>query len=179
VLSRIDDASKPCYHKNIGPPRCLRHQDGSPLIYLTTTWGKKRRIVRQNCLSAIGGLSVALGETAAPPNASVYIISPKDGDTVTNPLKVQFGLSGMGVAPAGVDKPNTGHHHLLIDVNEPLDPNEPIPQDKNHLHFGAGQTEALIELPPGEHTLQLVLGDWSHLPFHPLIMSAVIRVIVK
>ena len=103
----------------------------------------------------------------------------KDGDTVTNPFRVQFGLSGMGVAPAGVDKPNTGHHHLLIDVNEPLDPNEPIPQDKTHLHFGAGQTEALIELTPGKHTLQLVLGDWSHLPFHPSLTSDVITVTVK
>src|SRR6476659_3109881 len=72
----------------------------------------------------IGSLTIALAETAPPPNASVYIISPKDGDTVTNPVRVQFGLSGMGVAPAGVDKPNTGHHHLLIDVNEPLDPND-------------------------------------------------------
>ena len=95
------------------------------------------------------------------------------------PFKVQFGLSGMGVAPAGVDKPNTGHHHLLIDANEPLDPNEPIPQDKTHLHFGAGQTEALIELPPGRHTLQLVLGDWSHLPFHPSIASDIITIAVK
>jgi Domain of unknown function (DUF4399) len=139
----------------------------------------------------IGGLTIAAGETARPPNASVYIISPKDGDTVTSPFRVQFGLSGMGVAPAGVDAPNTGgtckiergsrsdsysycirfrfdsrkkgfckrltgHQHLLIDVNEELDPNEPIPQDKHHLHFGAGKTEALIELPPGKHTLQLV-----------------------
>jgi hypothetical protein len=127
----------------------------------------------------IGGLTIALGEIAPPPNAFVYIISPKDGDTVTNPFRVQFGLSGMGVAPAGVDRPNTGHHHLLIDVNEPLDPNEPIPQDKTHLHFGAGQTEALIELTPGKHTLQLVLGDWSHLPFHPPVMSDVITVNVN
>ena len=127
----------------------------------------------------IGAPATVLGETAAPSNASVYIISPKDGDTVTNPFKVQFGLSGMGVAPAGVDKPNTGHHHLLIDVNEPLDPSEPIPQDKAHLHFGAGQTEAHIELAPGKHTLQLVLGDWSHIPFTPPIMSAVITVTVK
>jgi hypothetical protein len=127
----------------------------------------------------MGCLATALGETAAPSNASVYIISPKDGDTVTNPFKVQFGLSGMGVAPAGVDKPNTGHHHLLIDANEPLDPNEPIPQDKTHLHFGAGQTEALVELPPGKHKLQLVLGDWSHLPFHPSIASDVITITVK
>jgi Domain of unknown function (DUF4399) len=127
----------------------------------------------------IGAPATVLGETAAPSNASVYIISPKDGDTATNPFKVQFGLSGMGVAPAGVDKPNTGHHHLLIDVNEPLDPSEPIPQDKAHLHFGAGQTEAHIELAPGKHTLQLVLGDWSHIPFNPPIVSAVITVTVK
>jgi hypothetical protein len=127
----------------------------------------------------IGAPATVLGETAAPPNASVYIISPKDGDTVTNPFKVQFGLSGMGVAPAGVDKPNTGHHHLLIDVNEPLDSSEPIPQDKVHLHFGAGQTESDIELLPGKHTLQLVLGDWSHIPFTPPIVSAVITVTVK
>jgi Domain of unknown function (DUF4399) len=103
----------------------------------------------------VSGLGIALGETAAPPDAAVYIISPKDGDAVTSPFKVQFGLSGMGVAPAGVDKPNTGHHHLLIDVNDALDPNEPIPQDKAHLHFGAGQTEAFIELPPA---LQLCWG---------------------
>ena len=127
----------------------------------------------------IGAPVSTLGETAAPPNASVYIISPKDGDTVTNPFKVQFGLSGMGVAPAGVDKPNTGHHHLLIDVNEPLDPNEPIPQDKAHLHFGAGQTEAHIELPPGKHTLQLVLGDAKHFPFNPPIISKKITITVK
>jgi hypothetical protein len=127
----------------------------------------------------IGAPVSALGETAAPPNASVYIISPKDGDTVTNPFKVQFGLSGMGVAPAGVDKPNTGHHHLLIDVNEPLDPNEPIPQDKVHLHFGAGQTEAHIELPPGKHSLQLVLGDAKHFPFNPPIISKKITITVK
>ena len=119
------------------------------------------------------------GERPLPRRASVYIISPKDGDTVTNPFTVQFGLSGMGVAPAGVETPNTGHHHLLIDANEPLDANEPIPQDKTHLHFGAGQTEALVELPPGKHTLQLALGDWSHVPFHPPIMSDVITVTVK
>jgi hypothetical protein len=114
-----------------------------------------------------------------PPNALVYIISPKDGDTVTSPFRVQFGLSGMGVAPAGVERPNTGHHHLLIDADESLDPNEPIPQDKKHLHFGAGQTEALIELPPGKHTLQLVLGDFSHHLFHPPLISDVITVNVN
>jgi Domain of unknown function (DUF4399) len=127
----------------------------------------------------LGGLTVATGEIARLPNASVYIISPNDGDTVTSPFRVQFGLSGMGIAPAGVDAPNTGHHHLLIDVDESLDANEPIPQDKKHLHFGAGQTEALIELSPGKHTLQLVLGDWSHHLFHPPLVSDVITVNVN
>jgi hypothetical protein len=79
----------------------------------------------------IGGLTIALGETSRPPNALVYIVSPKDGDTVTSPFRVQFGLSGMGVAPAGVETPNTGHHHLLIDANESLDPNEPIHKTRN------------------------------------------------
>jgi len=119
------------------------------------------------------------GRDRPPPNASVYIISPKDGDTVTSPFRVQFGLSGMGVAPAGIDTPNTGHHHLLIDVDESLDPNEPIPQDKKHLHFGAGQTEALIELSPGKHTLELVFGDMSHHLFHPPLVSDVIMVNVN
>jgi hypothetical protein len=123
---------------------------------------------------------VALGETAAPPNAAVYIISPKDGDTVTGPFKVQFGLSGMGVAPAGVDKPNTGHHHLIIDTA--LTPEElkaPIASDAKHVHFGGGQTETMVTLAPGQHTLQLVLGDWTHVPFSPPIMSPVISVTVK
>jgi len=127
----------------------------------------------------IGGLTVTLAETARPPNAVIYIISPKDGDVVTSPFRVQFGLSGMGVAPAGIEAPNTGHHHLLIDADESLDPNEPIPQDKKHLHFGAGQTEALVELPPGKHTLQLVLGDRSHHLFRPPLLSDVIVVNVK
>jgi hypothetical protein len=123
-----------------------------------------------------GGLTIALGEPARriPWSPS----SAQDGDT-TSPFRVQFGLSGMGVAAAGVERPNKGHHHLLIDATESLDPNEPIPQDKKHLHFGAAQTEALIELPPGKHTLQLVLGDWSHHLFHPPLMSDVISVNVN
>jgi hypothetical protein len=124
--------------------------------------------------------AVALGETTAPPNAAVYIISPKDGDTVSSPFKVQFGLTSMGVAPAGIDKPNTGHHHLVIDTT--LSPEElkaPIASDAKHVHFGGGQTETTVTLPPGRHTLQLVLGDWTHIPFSPPIMSSVITVTVK
>jgi hypothetical protein len=85
----------------------------------------------------------------------------------------------MGVTHAGDDFQNSGHHHLLIDVNEPLDANEPIPQDKNHLHFGAGQTEARLELPPGKHTLQLVLGDAKHYPFSPPLVSEKITITVR
>ncbi len=128
----------------------------------------------------IGIPAVALGETAAPPGAAVYFINLKDGDTVTSPFKVQFGLTGMGIAPAGVDKPKTGHHHLIIDTT--LSPEElkaPIPSDAKHVHFGGGQTETMVTLPPGRHTLQLVLGDWTHIPFDPPIMSPVITVTVK
>jgi hypothetical protein len=90
---------------------------------------------------------------------------------------IRFGLTGMGVAPAGIEKPNTGHHHLLIDSKlPPLD--EPIPNDFNHLHFGAGQTEATVTLPPGRHTLQLLLGDEAHVPHNPPVMSKPVQVIV-
>jgi hypothetical protein len=122
----------------------------------------------------------ALSETAAPPGASVYTISPKDGDTVSSPFKIQFGLTGMGVAPAGVEKPKTGHHHLIIDATLSAEElKQPIAGDAKHVHFGGGQTETMVTLPPGQHTLQLVLGDWSHVPFDPPIMSPVVTVTVK
>jgi hypothetical protein len=117
--------------------------------------------------------------TPSPPGA-VYFINLKDGDTVTSPFKVQFGLTGMGVAPVGVEKDNTGHHHLIVDAT--LSPEElkaPIAADAKHVHYGAGQTEAMVTLPPGRHTLQLVLGNWSHIPHNPPVMSPVITVTVK
>jgi hypothetical protein len=125
-------------------------------------------------------LGPAVAQTPSPPGASVYFINLKDGDTVTSPFKVQFGLVGMGIAPAGVEKPNTGHHHLIIDTTLSDDQlKTPIPSDAQHLHFGGGQTEAMVTLPPGTHTLQLVLGDWSHVPHVPPVMSQVIKVTVK
>jgi hypothetical protein len=128
----------------------------------------------------LGGATLVLAQTPAPPNAAVYFISPKDGEAVTSPFKVQFGLSGMGVAPAGVEKPNTGHHHLLIDATLTADEQkQPVASDARHVHFGGGQTEAMVTLPPGKHTLQLVLGDRSHVPFNPPLMSPVITVTVK
>jgi Domain of unknown function (DUF4399) len=111
------------------------------------------------------------------PNAKVYFIYPNDGAYVTRRPTIRFGLINMGVAPAGVEKANTGHHHLIIDA--PLPPlDEPIPNDFNHLHFGAGQTEAQITLPLGQHTLQLLLGDENHVPHEPPVYSKQIRVTV-
>jgi hypothetical protein len=125
-------------------------------------------------------LAPATAQTPSPAGASVYFINLNDGDTLSSPFKVQFGLVGMGVAPAGVEKPNTGHHHLIIDTTLSADElKAPIPADAQHLHFGGGQTEAMVTLPPGQHTLQLVLGDWSHVPHVPPVMSPVIKVTVK
>src|ERR1700722_1851143 len=101
------------------------------------------------------GTSLVAAQTPSPAGAKVYIINLKDGAEVTSPFLVQFGLSGMGVAPAGVEKPNTGHHHLLIDTTlTPEQAKEPIPADDRHLHFGGGQTETMLTLPKGTHTLQ-------------------------
>ena len=111
-------------------------------------------------------------------DAEVYIIQPSDGDVVTNPIKVIFGLSGMGVAPAGVEKSNTGHHHLLIDVNS-IALDSPIQNDEQHRHFGGGQTEVSIELASGKHTLQLLLADHLHIPHNPPVMSEKITITVE
>ena len=126
------------------------------------------------------------GETPSPPGAKVYFVNLADGATVSSPVKVVFGLSSMGVAPAGTEKVNTGHHHMLIDRpalgkgpdgNEEFDAN--IPSDEHHVHFGKGQTEVLLKLTPGRHTLQLVLGDQNHIPHKPAVVSPVITVTVK
>ena len=114
--------------------------------------------------------------TPAPADAYVYIGWPNDNETVrTTHIKVWFGTRNFGVAPAGTYKPNTGHHHLLIDT--PLPPlDQPIPNDKNHLHFGLGQTETVIDLPPGTHTLQILMGDGDHVPHDPPLMSKKITI---
>jgi hypothetical protein len=130
--------------------------------------------------AALAAIGPAAAQTPSPAGAQVYVINLKNGDTVTSPFKVQFGLTGMGVAPAGVEKPNTGHHHLIIDAKLSADElKAPIASDAQHMHFGAGQTEAMITLPPGQHTLQLVLGDWSHIPLVPPVMSEPITITVK
>ena len=114
---------------------------------------------------------------SSPPDARVYFVGLADGAALPQRATIRFGLSNMGVAPAGIDRANTGHHHLLIDAKlPPLD--EPIPNDFNHLHFGAGQTEAVVNLPLGTHTLQLLLGDENHVPHNPPVMSKPLKVLV-
>lgn len=120
----------------------------------------------------------ALPRTASPAGAMEYFIAPQNGAKVTSPFTVRFGLKGMGVAPAGVTNANTGHHHLLIDADLPPD-NLPIPNDDKHRHFGAGQTEVELTLPPGQHTLQLVLGDANHVPHQPPVHSEKITITVQ
>lgn len=123
-------------------------------------------------------LAAQTGRQPSPPDAYLYIGWPNDGEVVESRFKVWFGLRNMGVAPAGEAKEFTGHHHLLIDAPVPP-PDEPIPSDKNHLHFGGGQTEAYLDLPPGKHTLQLIMGDADHVPHNPPVVSKKITVTVR
>jgi len=116
--------------------------------------------------------------TPAAPGAKVTILEPKNGAEVTSPVTVKFGIEGMELAPAGTEKAMSGHHHVLIDA-ELADVNSPIPADDHHKHFGKGQTEAALDLKPGKHTLQLVLGDYNHIPHDPVVQSDVITIIVK
>lgn len=143
-----------------------------------------KRLLLALALIGLTGTAVAadapgLPVTKATPGAEVYIISPKDGATVSTEFTVRFGLKGMGVAPAGVAKEKTGHHHLLIDVKELPAAGQPIPKDEQHLHFGGGQTETTVKLAPGTHTLQLELADENHIPFDPALVSPKITVHVK
>ena len=137
-----------------------------------------RLIMLSVALAVVSCAAHAQGKPA-PKDAVLYFVWPQDGTMIKGGFWCRFGLRNMGVTHAGDDFPNSGHHHLLIDVNEPLNPDEPIAQDKSHLHFGAGQTEARIELPPGKHTLQLVLGDAGHYPFKPPVVSEKITLRIK
>ena len=122
--------------------------------------------------------NACLAASSSADGAKIYLIAPADGATVSSPVTVLFGLRGMGVAPAGVDQVNTGHHHLFINVDTlpPLD--QPLPKDAQHRHFGGGQTETSLDLPPGKHTLQLMLGDHQHMPHSPALISEKITITV-
>jgi Domain of unknown function (DUF4399) len=145
---------------------------------LQSKWGKKmKQIALAAALALAAGMALA-DPKPMPENAKVYIIWPQDGQVIHGgKFWVRMGLSGAGIAPAGIEKANTGHHHLLVDVDlPPLD--REIPNDKNHLHFGLGQTEARLDLPPGRHTLQMLFADESHVPHNPPLYSKKITITV-
>jgi hypothetical protein len=146
--------------------------------------------MKKSCTVAIAAISVSIslisgaalaGPTPAPADAYAYIGYPNNGQTLPagKPFRVWFGLRYMGVAPRGVKYPNTGHHHLLIDTDLPSSFDDEIPSDRQHLHFGAGETETTLELPPGKHTLQLLMGDAAHVPHNPPFYSKKITIYVK
>jgi hypothetical protein len=143
----------------------------------------RRMVLRAALAAALGCVTLSKAapaeQTPSPPGAEEYIIWPPDGAVIHGgKLWVRMGLRNMGVCPKGVVFPNTGHHHLLIDTDlPPLD--QEIPSDRNHLHFGAGETDARIELPPGKHTLQLLLGDHNHVPHVPPVYSKKITITVQ
>ena len=140
----------------------------------------KNLLSRAALASVLMGASImAMAATPAPEGAKVSIISPADGATVDKTFTVKFGVEGMKLAPAGDQTPNTGPHHLLIDVDQPIAAGQVIPADANHVHFGKAQTEAEVTLAPGKHTLQLELADKNHMTFEPVIVSKKITVNVK
>lgn len=140
--------------------------------------------MRQRFLAPLSACLLALATSAfarepSPAGAEVYIVSPKDGAKVKGPVTVVFGLKGMGIAPAGIKFDGTGHHHLLVDSEAPADLSQPLPANEKTLHFGKGQTETTLTLPPGKHTLQLVLGDLLHIPHEPAVVSKKITITVE
>lgn len=147
---------------------------------------KTRIFTALTTAALIASAPAMAGDTPSPEGAMVYFGNLSDGDTFSGPVKVVFGLSGMGVAPAGTEKENTGHHHLLVNraaLGE-VDGDDDIiaygiPGDENHIHFGGGQTETTIDLGPGTHTLQMVLGDLNHVPHNPVVASEVITITVE
>lgn len=129
------------------------------------------------------GLAAAQAHAQSTPSAEgarVYFVNLEDGQTVSSPVTIIFGLDGMGVAPAGVEVDNTGHHHLLVNIaiSDEMLANA-LPADDNHRHFGGGQTQVTLDLPAGEHTLQLLLADWSHIPHVPPVYSEQITITVE
>ena len=146
----------------------------------------KNSIIAALTISLMAAGSAWAGETPSKPGTKVYFVNLADGATVKGPVKVVFGLSGMGVAPAGIEKEGTGHHHLFVDRAPFLEGEDGadevdfnIPADENHIHYGGGQTEASVELAPGKHTLQMVLGDKDHIPHNPPVVSKVITITVE
>jgi hypothetical protein len=141
----------------------------------------KRLVITISLLVATAGMQSSLAHSP-PDDARVFIIEPADGAVVTSPVMVKMGIEGFGITPAGTKgkrRHTAGHHHVLIDLEQLPDMDEPIPRDANHVHLDGGETEVLLELSPGEHSLQLLLGDEEHEPFEPSLISEKIRITVK
>jgi hypothetical protein len=136
------------------------------------------RIVALTAFILAASLAWAQERTPSPAGAQVSIISPKNGAKIKGPVEVLFGLKGMGVAPAGVKFDNTGHHHLLVDMDVPSDLSVPMPATDKLLHFGKGQTQTTLTLAPGKHTLQLVFADLNHVALNPPLISKKVTITV-
>jgi hypothetical protein len=151
--------------------------------HIHAIWGAAAVLALALGISAMahdhGGTAIpAVERTPSPEGAAVYFINLADGDEVESPVLIQFGLRGMGIAPAGVEWEDTGHHHLLVNADlPPFD--QFIPTDDNHLHFGNGQTETTLDLEPGTYRLRLLFADWLHLPHDPPVYSDEITITVK
>jgi hypothetical protein len=126
-----------------------------------------------------GDAAPAAHRSPSPEGAEVAISNIEDGAVVPTTFLVQFSVTGMDIAPAGTDIENTGHHHLLIDVEEFPNPNLPLPANEHFIHFGGGQTETTLTLPEGTHTLQLVFADYMHIPHDPVVKSEPITIVVS
>jgi hypothetical protein len=137
------------------------------------------RHIAVTAFAVILSSAAVAADTPSPQGASVYIIAPKNGDTVMRPVRVQFGLKGMGVAPAGAEFDNTGHHHLVVDKDTPSLSQYLPTDDPQVMHFGNGQTEVELKLAPGRHTLQLMLADKDHKPHGPPLVSEKITITVR
>ena len=141
----------------------------------------KTFIVLAIAMISLSGAALADGHrTPAPDGARSYIVAPADGATVSNPVTIVFGLEGMGVAPAGIDQENTGHHHLLINITtDDLSMDETLPASDQVVHFGGGQTQVTRDLPAGTHTLRILLGDYAHVPHDPPVVSEPVTITVN
>lgn len=165
----------------MNPIRPLSIIAGLSAMFLLSACGQKdaESVTTEDAAEAmVEAAPAAMPRTESPEGAGVFFITPADGETVTNPIAVEFGIEGMTVAPAGVNDMHSGHHHLLIDTAAP-DPSLPIPADANHVHFGTGATSTELTLSPGQHTLQLMLGDHLHIPHDPPVLSEIITITVE
>lgn len=149
-----------------------------PCALLIASCTSENNSVQSTAMTESETAAPMMPRSAAPASARLYFVAPSDGDITSSPVHIEFGLDGMTVVPAGTDKPASGHHHIIIDAElPPFD--QPVPADANHIHFGDGRTSTMLELAPGTHTLQLLLGDHLHIPHQPPVISEPISITIE